>query len=1347
MGCGEVVRPGSATPLMSTIDGTDASCTAIANNECLVSQSPSPTPSSDSNFSLAKPCLISTPQFQSSGLAEGSVSLSKLPAGGQDQNASYDASYTGTLGVRSDPRIYTEWEDAANEMRLNMGRDFPAAVGALERVVDLSYIANGLPEINEAIVSARLLFDKAARIVDDCSNPDIFCAPSVWADFSDTSENLRGLVEKRRSALNQFAEDVYGAVRFGAGGRVEIGFGLHAIVAGRLLNEFRDSEAAARHYELASRAAPTMAERRRFHLLSLQTLSDDDLRRHRGKIEKIYRTELPSLAQVAENLRLAGEITEREQQAATDFIRRVEQSKTAEEIEMLQASFADKHPVALGLIRESTEPPLFPSGDSDAIKIAPRERPFALSSLLSTLFFSTAHASETTAYLNSLDAAPTVAVRDYMPSAEELMGVRFSDATLRDAGYPARGEIVRETPLPPGEINDILDARIIAWNLLYRIDSKRGVKPRRKAEEELMRIIAERLDETGGKIPLVEKFLYAGSMGAILIEATKRGGDIERELGEDRGSPSSRRNVQAAQARHDTYSGYLNKIGDLFAEDFKGPQRQVVREVMAGLNMRMQYDGRMALHRYREVFDEALPALVQSWGDTKTVAERIDVLARLYPHRFRDGKVVPGGDFSRTEVGLAAAEREGTFFENIADAGEGWLALGGIGILGGAVGCGIGALVMGACGTAVEPGGGTAAGGIVGCKKGSLAGAALAGVLYEKNRQSAYLSANREYVEAAAKAGVSSVLPKEAERYRWLSRGDLALGGVFALPLAGLGAGFTRFGFAAMAGGAGVTIWTATAAGIGNAAGGGAAFGNAADAAASTLNGSTGPLLKDFWRRLWRQNVRKSFWRVNEDLTELEKRVINWTADHVGGVPSGTLKVLLQLKEPIMWVPGTIYGVRDYAENQGKLSFKGGVALAMPVNQLGRIGAGLNTNGAVVFLGFTLGLEALQQIQGGADYKAPDGVRVLYELAWSAPQRALYNIVVKGKPRFANTLLEPVLEPIRMWGNHKGRVGSLIFRSIENPRNEGFLWTWATRGDGSRYKAHTAEGSAVQLLYLIPLLAPTVVGQASSQDADFSNLFLQVVARYGYGAFFIIPRIKAPRGMDSASAEFGGRTADGIIRVGMNETINKYIPSAIGFRIAVANHDEHSDPIGGAFMERARKGMTSLEPLSAIGRIIDGKAVDHRDTWYRPHIKAWEGYRRHMSEVLMGGPGGSAYDQYYCKTYRVYSAHLDRKKSRGPTIYEFAANWIKLLDNILKNQSQSYLEEDAYSREYVAVSAFLLRDFASLSQGVTTPQRSALIKLARDVYERNKPKIDQIAARARLEDPEISAFAPAISFP
>ncbi|MBI1909369.1 MAG: hypothetical protein HYS22_04290 [Deltaproteobacteria bacterium] len=499
----------------------------------------------------------------------------------------------------------------------------------------------------------------------------------------------------------------------------------------------------ARHYyTAASRVAETMAGRAFYQVQALAQLDEEELADHRGEIARMFDSRLPALKALVLKQEGSDRNIGEDLAATTAFLSRLRQSGSVEEALAIEADFQRANPRA--------------------------------------------H----TAALNNLSG------NHQNPYTPEV-----SIEELKNAGY----DLTHDLSLPPGSLWEVQKGRAEAFRLLHRIDGKgssKGGSPKRLFEtgERFDRMVRERLSETKGRLPVGEAYLYATLLGEMLIAATVRGGSFEKLLQENEREALDR---QAA-----LYANRVKTIGEQLRPyetgktgkgvshngvSPKGASPDPVYEMRASLEMRLEFDGRMARHLYPEALDEALPYLMQVHGDSARVQDRLAVIAALYPDHFDRGCLVAGLDFSETEAGREAASREEAMFLTTGGYEEILYSMA-AGVGGGAAGCGVAGFIGGAAGFFAPIPGGMVGGAAGGCKIGAVVGggAAAAGLTYSRVRGK--VEAHQEEIAAALQAGVSQVGRREAESYRLASRLTVGLNSLWGLPLGGVGAEAVRVG-------------------------------------------------------------------------------------------------------------------------------------------------------------------------------------------------------------------------------------------------------------------------------------------------------------------------------------------------------------------------------------------------------------------------------------------------------------------------------------------------------------------------------------------------------------------------
>ncbi|MFH1728496.1 MAG: hypothetical protein ABIA04_08760 [Pseudomonadota bacterium] len=502
------------------------------------------------------------------------------------------------------------------------------------------------------------------------------------------------------------------------------------------LVELNENVLAQSFYSIAAQVSTSMAEKLRYEMLNLSLYSDEDLENKKAAIENIFYSQLPILQ------RMARSINDVEKQAEVAY----------EEAMLDVQNFLS----TLAIAQET--------GDTEAASSAEEslyaKNPRAYYAVVGSLY--------------GEDIIRPLVERDNI----EEFSAKFSEETWEQAGYSWDEENI--TPeIAIGSLEDLSANKILAWQLLYRLASGRAKKYRWQLEKDFDKVLDARLAETNNKLTYKEALLYAGSLGDMLIAATKRFGDFEQmlEAGDD------------AQKRFEIISNRFNKItnyalGPYVIEEEGNP----FYEMEATLALRLYYHGTMALHDYPNAINVQLPFLIDNYGNTETIKANLFALNNLYPQHFSGNCLLIGQDFSKEDIGLEAASREEAMFMTTEEIKYIFINIG-AGMGGGVAGCAI------AGGTTLvatkNPAFATGA-----CEVGAFVGGGLAAGSMNKYNINKRLREHAPEIQRARQAGISLVSAQEAERYRSGAALSTALEYIFGGFYGRVGLGITKMGLA-----------------------------------------------------------------------------------------------------------------------------------------------------------------------------------------------------------------------------------------------------------------------------------------------------------------------------------------------------------------------------------------------------------------------------------------------------------------------------------------------------------------------------------------------------------------------
>jgi hypothetical protein len=253
--------------------------------------------------------------------------------------------------------------------------------------------------------------------------------------------------------------------------------------------------------------------------------------------------------------------------------------------------------------------------------------------------------------------------------------------------------------------------------------------------------------------------LYAGSLGIMLIHATKRYGDLE-QLMETGSSPWPRFNILGKR---------LDFLSDKMLAPLKASNEMVFSDIEATLKYRLHFNGMMAAHEYDDAMNTFLPWLISEYGTLPSVQHNLAALQKLYPHYFNGNCLLTGEMFTDTEIGLDAAAREEAMFLNNNEMSYILYSIG-VSATGGVAGCVIGGAIAAAAGPEAIP---------VGCGVGTFVGGGAAGVGYYAYSQNKRIEEHQDEIMRARHAGISLVAIEESKRYRQMSNVAMGLEALF----------------------------------------------------------------------------------------------------------------------------------------------------------------------------------------------------------------------------------------------------------------------------------------------------------------------------------------------------------------------------------------------------------------------------------------------------------------------------------------------------------------------------------------------------------------------------------------
>ncbi|MFH0798788.1 MAG: hypothetical protein V2A66_01260, partial [Pseudomonadota bacterium] len=512
---------------------------------------------------------------------------------------------------------------------------------------------------------------------------------------------------------------------------------VHSVFA-TILESLGEKDAAMRQFALAGNQAAEQTDAVFYQLRAMQQLSGRELAGWRNELRDILEKKLPALESVARKTEARFAAVEKTSRATEELVGRLMMAEDESHIAALMREFEGEHGEEFSALADPS--------DSVPMPVLPMLE----------------------------DRSDGVSMRGFA----DPMGGGFVPGLQ---GADQEEMAVYADRRPPGSAEKVHPTWTLAWKLLYEAEQS-AEEPDLDALLELdgkfFRKVGDRVAETKGHVPLQESVLYAGNAGQILMRATSRMGRIEKELLDGgRGK---------AEGAFDFYRRGAETVMRSMAEHAEGDSGAWVREMIAGLDMRLNFDGRMAMHRYVDAMDGSLPRLIKEHGDTESAQDRFKALKELYPDHFtREGAVLAGVDFSKTDEGRDAAARERSLYLTNGDITTDMLVTAAGSLAGAGLGCVVGGIICGAAGT-VEPGGGNAAGATIGCKVGAYIGGVLGGAGSEAANMAYNVSRHADDVEAARRSGVTLVTRQEHDRYRMMAGvylgGAAASGLLFARP-------------------------------------------------------------------------------------------------------------------------------------------------------------------------------------------------------------------------------------------------------------------------------------------------------------------------------------------------------------------------------------------------------------------------------------------------------------------------------------------------------------------------------------------------------------------------------------
>jgi hypothetical protein len=564
----------------------------------------------------------------------------------------------------------------------------------------------------------------------------------------------------------------------------------------------------------------------------------------------------------------------------------------------------------------------------------------------------------------------------------------------------------------PGHIDGVMANKQLAWKLLFQAelhteDDEKDVDRVLRLEEDLFKGFEERVEKTGGELSTQETVLMAQNMGLVLEHATRRMGYVEHEVVEGE--------LQYAERACALYSKAMTFVNKALDHQIKSDDSGLLIGLKGSLEMRLAYDAKMAMHEYEEAL-MGLADISEIYRGTPLVDARMSAVRELFPHHFdSDGRVISGLDFSETDVGRDAASRERSIYFTNTDLTTDLAVTAAGGLGGAAIGCGIGGFIMGAGGTLVAPGPGTAGGASGGCKIGGIIGGVLGGIGSEVAHMAYNVKKNAAYIDAARRTGMTNISEQEYHGYlksAGIYVGAAGLGGLlFAKPGMSLANGTIRLtssaakGYTAMGGIRGIAeLGVGRVGNFFNSVANGLrytvqqprlAFATATSGTVRAVTNSARSSASTMFNMSRENPIFRLVLGEGQSLTRVSaqvahKSLLSRFGAHFGLIEGESVAKLVGWKVGIKNVTNAVFHdlerasvpylgletiFRDQEEGKSKLSWAGGIALMFAVNRVA-IAAGLDPSGQRLLVMFDRAADAVPQIMSGQKLKDVDMYRL-----------------------------------------------------------------------------------------------------------------------------------------------------------------------------------------------------------------------------------------------------------------------------------------------------------------------------------------------------------------------------------
>lgn len=1230
---------------------------------------------------------------------------------------------------RADEQTQTAWEllqaDLADAVQ---AQDEAALQQSAKQLINTGVSVFGIPQLDEQLKDARadeafwheqsrkLSYEQPANCSGEFSADPTKLLPHEEQELLAQQKRMK-LEQERFDALQAYSS----AVEFAVNKQLTA---VPDVVFAMLAAQFEvlgEPSFAREAYAKAVASADTVAAKQLFRLQSLRTLPPKELAQHQAEIEEIF----VALEQVKPLAKEWSELESKGSRASDIFVAyQLAMQSAADEEEMRQISkaFSDQY-----------------GEEFDAFFLDPRVK------------------SETELVEQQKKEAAAI------PSAWQPVIDAFDP--------PQRVAKELQNDLPPGTPDQVAFTQTLAWNLRIQAELA-SRKPRLPRLDSLKENFAKHLAERN-QLPQVlipEAYLLTHSALLFTQAATAHlEGVVEASYLKDEGDTyvASGKLAGYRQLVQDT-----EKLLDKVPEEARGG----LREKLARLNWQVEVDGRNSLHQYTAAFEDGIRQLEQSYGDTQVFRAQRDAYAKLYPEHFdaQTKQVLSRVDLTETDKSKAAVLREASLAALHGDGVDRFLLTAGYAVVGGGMGCAIGGTIGGGGGFLTPVPGGTVAGGEFGCAVGTFIGGFIGGATGEALHQQETVRRYGPAIREAAEAGVTVVSAAEYSFNQSAAINNIYMSGLTGAVLYGnlarpignlLYAGESWAAKALGRLGRGAEAWAGRAAevlmqeqlagatGYGSlnlmsqAVGGTGSSGltKAAVERAATLV-PQGPWKERVvtWLKEWGKDLGRNTYDaiINGQLnpTELARIAALRESGVVGRVAAKVYESYIKWSSPIYFFGGL--AAAGYDASDGELSAAGGITAALgPMPAIQKIAFGIRRSGTRVAVGFTLGMEWMNQWQQGIDLTEPDGWRLLTEAFWAGPLRAYMNVVVQGGSRINGTLITPFVAGGQQMVGAVPGVGpwlnSNLFVSLEHAsRGPGALVPlW--RPDASGRAVHTFAGRSAALAYLTPAIAIVSYRLAQDQNGDFANTFKGRFFDYAVASYLFFP-IKARLGMDTGRAEFFTRTLGIAQRWPTNELYKKYTADLPGYRLALGETLEGRQEDA---LARAFKAMTEWTPAAGL---IEPEG-DGR--WYDISARASGTYRRINLEALEGVDGVSDHDYGQLLTYHIRDRELNLEQAAEA--YLDFVTW-KL------NKWGKETDHPAFLEELLLIDQDILESFITRTKNATSAIkaewsdkyaeiRSRLTRKAQAILDSNKAIFDLIETHyyrtpegvlKRIEGPE-----------